>query len=155
MRGGDMRKAILAVFLILIIFNWNEKNAFSWEIPGDITFIGLEKIIPDVKKTVFSVQAFNDNSSSGSPLGFKTIGSGLLVTANDNSVLGITCEHVIRKPLENKMKLYMGLNTEKGFVRYECNIVHTEKDKDIAILIPKKSQSSPEKVINLGYAKKH
>lgn len=150
-----MKKIIFTIFLFIALLTWTREHASSWSIPSDITFIGVEKTIPAVKKTVFAVQFLNDNVSSGMPLGFITVGSGFLATSNDNVVRGITCEHVIRKPLKENKKIFMWLNTKNGYVRYGCNVVHTNTDKDIAILAPTRTASLPKEILNFGFGRKH
>lgn len=77
------------LFLILIFTSLSINSyLYAWNIPEDITFMGVEKLSSEVKKTVFSIQTKNDDGD------FISVGTGFLLK-QDNLIVGITCSHVV------------------------------------------------------------
>ena len=136
-----MEKYKIFTFAFLFILNINS-NVFAWNVPGDITFIGLEKLSKDVKKTVFSVQTKNDKNE------FTCLGTGFLLK-HDNLVIGITCFHVVEPILKTKKEISVGLNTKDGFKRFKGKVIETDEDSDIAILVFEKKSEEKIKLENL------
>lgn len=134
----DFRNILLFMFGFLGL----SLNACAWNIPEDITFIGLEKIAGEVKKAVFSIQ---DKDPSE---GFIPKGTGFLIQ-KWNLVIGITCEHVVSPFLEEGKDIFVGLNTSKGFERFRGKVVMTDETNDIAILVFEKRTEEQIKIENL------
>jgi S1-C subfamily serine protease len=122
--------------LILTSLNINS-YLYAWAIPEDITFMGLEKLSSEVKKTVFSIQIKNDDGN------FAPIGTGFLLKQGD-LVVGITCAHVV----ENKKDIFVGLNTSKGFKRFRGRVARIDSN-DIAVLVFEKDTEENIMIENL------
>ncbi len=137
--------SVLAVIAIIV-----PPNVFCFGMPDDITFFGLQKISENVKNTVFSVQYKNvvDNE-----IKYVQVGSGFLVLVNDNILVGISCEHVVNPLIKNKKPIYMGLDTEIGYKRYESVVGYADTEYDIAILIPIRTAPVPNTVKNAAFGK--
>ena len=128
---------------------------FSWSlgIPVDITFFGLEQKAINMKNTVFSVLLTTDNVVTDGTK-FDKAGTGFLVMKND-VVIGITCEHVIRESLTNKKRVFIGLDTEDGFKKYECILTSVDAQKDIALIVPFFSSGVPKSIKNTAFSLEH
>jgi hypothetical protein len=132
-----MKKSRIILILLLAVLCISS-NLYAWNIPGDITFMGLEKISSDVKKTVFSIQIKNNNDI------FIPVGTGFLLKQG-NLIVGITCAHVVKPFLEEKKKNYAGLSTNNGFERFKCRVAKQDENYDISILVFEKE--TEEKII--------
>lgn len=136
-----MKKFVLlsiATILVLLSFTL---TSFSWEFPGDFSFVGLEKISKEIKKSVFSVQIEGNLQNESKDDDYIILGTGFLLL-KDNIVVGITCAHVIRLASINNKSILIGLDTGKGFQRFRCNIAFDDQKQDIAILVPQKPDLS-------------
>lgn len=136
-----MRNFKIIQMLLLTIF-CIPFNLYAWNIPGDITFMGLEKISSEVKKVVFSIQFKKDNDV------FIPVGTGFLLKQG-NLVVGITCVHVLKPLLEEKKEIYVGLNTSKGFERFKARIIKQDVNNDISILLFENKTEEKIKIENL------
>ena len=128
------RLATSVVVLIIFVFIWNTP-AYSINIPQDITFVGLDYLGETVNKSVFAVQIEKDRRSPFDDNVFINIGTGFLI-GKDNTVLGVTCAHVIRPALLKNKTIFIGLNTEKGFKRCKCDVKYIDDKHDVAVIIP-------------------
>lgn len=122
----------IVIILMLLIFS---TLVYSWTFPEDFAFVGLEKIAKDVKKSVFAVQTEGNLQNENKNDDYISLGTGFLMM-NNNIVLGITCEHVVRFTIKNNKPILIGLNTSKGLERFECIVVFNDQEQDIAILAP-------------------
>ncbi len=136
-----MKNSKIILILILAIFCMSS-NLYAWDIPKDITFMGLEKIASEVKKTVFSIQIKNNNDI------FIPVGTGFMLKQG-NLIVGITCTHVVKPLLEEKKEIYAGLNTSKGFERFKSRVVKEDENNDISVLVFAKRIEKKIKVENL------
>jgi S1-C subfamily serine protease len=130
------RLATSFVVIIIVCIIWNT-SAYSINIPEDITFVGLDYLGETVNKSVFAIQVEKDRNN---PLGdnvYINIGTGFLI-GKDNTVIGITCAHIIRPALLKNKTIFIGLNTEKGFKRCKCDIKIIDDKYDVAIIIPQR-----------------
>lgn len=135
-------KSFRNVLVFSIGFFCLSLNVWAWNIPEDITFIGLEKIAGEVKKAVFSIQV---TDSAGA---FIPIGTGFLLKKG-NLVIGITCAHVVTPFLDKEKDLFVGLNTSKGFERFRGKVVMTDETNDISILVFEKRTEEQIRIENL------
>lgn len=131
-------KTISLLFIFPFLFFHHP--CYSWEFPGDITFMGLEKLSAEIKKSVFAVQMEGNLSNADKTDDFIPLGSGFLISKN-SFVLAITCDHVVKKPIELGRKLLIGLNTKDGYKRFRCDVIVRDTGNDLAILQPKKENS--------------
>lgn len=136
-----MKNSKIILILILAIFCMSS-NLYAWDIPGDVTFMGLEKISSEVKKTVFSIQIKNDNDN------FIPVGTGFILK-HGNLLVGITCAHVVKPLLEGKKEIYVGLNTSKGFERFKSRVAKQNENNDISILTFEKRTEEKIRIENL------
>ena len=135
-----MKRYLLLVIIILLMLSFFSTRIYSWNFPEDFAFVGLEKIAKDIKKSVFAVQTEGNLQNENKNDDYISLGTGFLMT-NNNIVLGITCEHVIRPAIKNDKPILIGLNTSKGLERFECRVVFNDQEQDIAILAPQKPTS--------------
>jgi len=131
-----MRFIIVAVYLLYVFSATTlaaeppATNTGDFAIAEFVTFIGAERVASQLIKTVFAVQIPGNKSGEWSPLG-----SGFIVVGGKELLLGITCKHVVvgadGKQREN---LFVGLDTEKGYQRWQAKVVYQDPNNDIAIL---------------------
>jgi hypothetical protein len=101
-----------------------------------VTFAGLELHASIAKSTVFAVQLVG-NKTDNSPLNdWIPAGTGFFVRGKDKKVYGVTCDHVIRGPLQRNQQIFIAMDTDKGFIRVPVKILRRNSEKDIAILRP-------------------
>lgn len=139
------------IFMIIcLLFSISSPNSvMAWNFPADLPFLGLEKLSADIKRSVFAVQMEGNLNNNITNDDYINLGTGFLVL-KDNVVVGITCDHVIKKAIKNKKNILIGLNTEEGYQRFIGKPVHRDPEKDIAIILPQKSSLSQNvKLTNL------
>jgi len=127
------------IFSALCIFVF--QTAILGAIPNaeSVPFLGIENIVGKVKQTVFAVQVEGATKDTWKPLG-----SGFFIKGEPNQhfIAGITCAHVVESA-DNK-PIFIGMITDKGYKRFECNVISTDKDADVAIIIPQKKDPNEE-----------
>lgn len=139
-----MKRIFAIIFLLLLLLSPN--YVMAWSFPADLPFLGLEKLSADIKRSVFAVQMEGNLNNKTTDDDYISLGTGFLVL-KDNIVIGITCDHVIKKAIESKKKILIGLDTEDGYQRFVGKPAHRDPEKDIAILLPQKS--SPNQNVKL------
>lgn len=151
-----IRIAFLMFFTFLLA-----NFALGYNIPGDITFIGAEKLAQEAKKNVFAVQIAGDLENDKKEDDYIVLGSGFLILKN-NLVVGITCRHMIldyvkteceKIKTENgeillKQPVFMGLDTDKGFRRFKIKVAYIDEAYDFAILLPQTDTPEEHVVLN-------
>lgn len=143
------------LLILLFVFLMSSPSLYAWNLSEDFPFVGMEKYSQELKRNVFSVQIEGNLSNEDTEDDYKVLGSGFLI-AKGNVVVGITCEHVISKytvyneekrEIVYKKTIYFGLDTENGFKRFRAEVAAFDKEKDYALLIPKKSTPEEEVIL--------
>jgi len=144
---------IISFFTLLFYLIMSPSFLLAWDLPGDCTFIGVEKYTQELKRNVCSILIENNLKNEDKNDDYIVAGSGFLIEKN-KFVIGITCAHVISKyiKIENgkiicNKEMYIGLDTTDGFKRFGFNIVYIDTNNDFALLLPKKD--SPQSAITL------
>jgi S1-C subfamily serine protease len=81
--------------------------------PDAVPFLGLEDVASKVKKAVFAVQVMDDSQQ------WRPLGSGFLVGAEPNVLLGVTCAHVVSAAEKANKPTFIGINTDKGYKAFQ------------------------------------
>jgi S1-C subfamily serine protease len=101
-----------------------------------VPFLGIEDVAGKAKKTVFSIQ-INVGAKEGSKdQQWKPLGSGFFVkgTGDPNTLLGITCEHIVAESEKANKPIFIGLSTDKGYRRFKCKVLSRDQKIDVAVL---------------------
>jgi S1-C subfamily serine protease len=132
------------IVLIALYFLAFHSVAFG-AIPNaeSIPFLGIENVASNLKKTVFAVQI-----EGSSPDTWLVLGSGFFIKGEPNQhyLAGITCAHVIESAANKP--IFIGMSTNKGYKRFKCDVVSTDKDADVAIIIPQKKDPNEINLLN-------
>lgn len=136
-----MKKHVLLLFVIILTAFISPSASYSWTFPDDFSFVGLEKMAKDIKKSVFSVQTEGNLQNEKKDDDYIHLGTGFLLL-KDNIVVGVTCDHVIRPAIKNNKPILIGLDTGKGFQRFTCMIAYDDQKQDFAILLLQKPTPS-------------
>jgi S1-C subfamily serine protease len=103
-----------------------------------VTFLGMENVAQIVKQAVFAVQVQGNQGNKDPKDDWVPIGSGFLVRGQKDVILGVTCHHVVSVGAKAKKTLYIGLDTEKGYNRFQCQIAYADPNTDIAVVTVRK-----------------
>ena len=104
-----------------------------------VPFLGIEEAAKQVKKAVFAVQIQGDQQNKDPNDDWRAIGSGFLVSGKKKTVIGITCRHVVVAATKANKRVFMGLDTDKGYQRFACDIAYVDPNADIAAIKPRKA----------------
>jgi hypothetical protein len=149
-----MKRYVFLAVMLMSIFLFSPSTSSSWSWPEDFTFVGLEKMAQEIKKSVFSVQTEGNLRNESKHDDYKHLGTGFLLLRG-NTVVGITCDHVIQQAKIKNKPILVGLDTGKGFQRFVCKIAFHDQNKDIAILLPQRSKTVDIDLENLVLDKKY
>jgi len=116
-----------------------------------VTFLSTEAVAKQLKKVVFAVQIEGDNKNENKADDWLLIGSGFFVGGANSVVLGVTCYHVIDKPLAEKRQVFVGRDTESGYIRAPAKVVYLDHSNDIAILSPRRTANDQGNFHNLVF----
>lgn len=130
-------------FSVILAFVISSSTVLAWTWPNDVTFLGLQKISSEIKMSVFAVQIKGNIENKDRKDDFISLGTGFLLT-RDKLVIGVTCDHVIRPAIAQGKTILIGLDTGKGFQRFECDIGKRDQTHDIATLLPRKPANVPK-----------
>ena len=148
-----MRKIFFMLILItifILISNITLARDFSYA--DSVPFLGLEGMAQQVKKAVFCVQSKGAMSNNSTNNGWLSHGTGFFVEDANKHYMGITCKHVVISFVNAKKPFYAGFDTDKGYLRLECEISYMSNKYDVAILKFKKSKTQDQvKVKNLVF----
>jgi S1-C subfamily serine protease len=125
----------LSTSLVLFIISSSsvaQKRDFPYA--DAVTFLGTENHSKQLKKVVFAVQIEGNQSNQDKKDDWIFLGSGFFVSGKNKKILGVTCKHVVDPASKAKKAVYIGVDTESGYQRFNSRIVHTEQKHDIAIL---------------------
>jgi S1-C subfamily serine protease len=130
-----MNPVTLIVLLIALAAGGlaHPERARAWEIPRDITFIGLEGLAAEAKKPVFLLESAGRMEDGGQPGKVSRLGTGFLVSV-DRTVVGVTCEHLVRGASEAGREISIAIATEKGPRRVRVSVLATDEERDLALL---------------------
>lgn len=138
----DLRKLISPIirndFMLFCVLVLAAYSLYATEIPKPeaITFFGTEESAAQLKKAVFAVQLQGNIENKDRNDDWIIIGSGFFINGEDSKILGITCKHVVANALAEKKDIFIGLETDDGYIRARCKIPFIDPDNDIAILAP-------------------
>jgi S1-C subfamily serine protease len=120
-----------------------------------VSFVGVEQFSNLIKRTVFCVQTKGNQTDDNPNNDWIPVGSGFLVKGDNKHIYGVTCKHVVLKPLEKKKIIYAAIETDKGFRRARCLVDHIDNQYDFAILSPQKKKREMIKMENLTFSLDH
>lgn len=123
----------------------------EFPLPEAVTFLGTEQHAKQLKKAVFAVQVEGNMQDQDKNNDWMLIGTGFFVVGTNGVILGITCNHVVVPPLATKRNVFLGIETEKGYVRASCNVVFQDPTNDIAILVPQRRSNQEFQFQNLTF----
>jgi S1-C subfamily serine protease len=142
----------LAIFLLAAcMFTPHQTSARDFSYADAVTFLGTEAAAKQLKKAVFAVQLQGNTQNQNKADDWLLIGSGFFVPGEKSVVLGVTCYHVVEKPLEKGVEVFVGIETESGYVRSPAKMVHLDSDNDIAVLAPLRTGNDQWKFQNLVF----
>lgn len=148
-------KASIALFVSLILALGVSTTVISadrkFPYADSVPFLGIEVASKDLKKAVCAVQLPGEPSRDGKNV-WVAIGSGFLVQGERNTLLAVTCKHVVLPALNQKKSLFIGIDTDKGYHRAPCDVVYLDPSFDIAILLPKRDKQDDRKLQSLSFA---
>ena len=85
------------VTTLAVVFSCSAAQEFP--LPEAVTFLGTEQAASQLKKAVFAVQIEGNVQDQDKSNDWIPIGSGFFVVGTNAVVLGVTCNHVVTKPL--------------------------------------------------------
>ncbi len=115
--------------------------------PESVTFIGAEGVAKQCVHAVFAVYSGTIQTNGAETTDFTPLGSGFFTTSLDGTLLGITCDHIVKAAKEKD--LFLGMNTQAGFRRLACIVDYRDPRNDVAILRPQKKPTESVKPLNL------
>jgi S1-C subfamily serine protease len=118
-----------------------------------VPFIGMEQLSQEIQKAVCAVQMPGNQANNNEKDDWISLGTGFLVLGEQNTVLAVTCKHVVEVAQRNKKEAFIGLDTEEGYRRFPCRIGFIDPDKDIAIILPQANKEEDIKLKNKVFGK--
>lgn len=117
-----------------------------------VPFLGIEEASKNLKKAVCAVQLLGEPTKDGKKT-WVAVGSGFLVGGERNTLLAVTCKHVILPAIGQKKPLFIGIETDQGYHRAPCDVVYIDPSLDIAVLLPKRDEQDNRKLQSLSFTK--
>jgi hypothetical protein len=117
-----------------------------------VPFLGIEEASKALKKAVCAVQFPGEPTKDGKNT-WVPIGSGFLISGDRNTLLAVTCKHVVLAAMNQKKPLYIGIDTDKGYHRAPCDVAYVDPSLDIAVLLPKRDEQDDRKLQSLSFDK--
>ena len=144
---------LLLAFLCVVFIILPSKYTLSKDFPyaDAVTFLATENVAQVLKEVVFCVQIEGDLSNETTADDWISIGTGFFVEGKQKEYVGITCRHVVMAAKNKKKKLFIGIDTEKGYRRFYSIVVHIDDKYDVAIIKPKKKKEEMVKVKNIKF----
>lgn len=118
-----------------------------------VPFLGMEESAKELKKAVCAVQVAGNQTNGDKKDDWVSFGTGFLVLGERNSVLAVTCKHVIEAALKDNKQPFIGLDTETGYRRFPCKVAFIDPAHDIAILAPQRSHKEDVKLQSKVFGK--
>ena len=143
---------VLSFFIMvsLTTFAISEDRKFPYA--DAVPFLGIENASKALKKAVCAVQLHNGVDKNGKNT-WAPIGSGFLINGERNTILAVTCKHVVLSAINQKKKIYIGIDTDKGYHRAICDISYLDPSLDIAVLLPKRNKKDDRQLESLSFGK--
>ena len=138
-----MRYLIICLLAVCTITP-QHANARDFSYADAVTFLGTEDAAKQLKKAVFAVQIEGNIQNQNKADDWRLIGSGFFVADANSVVLGVTCYHVVEKPVREGRQVFVGIETENGYVRSPAKIVHLDSVNDVAILVPHRTGNNQQ-----------
>ena len=136
------------VTTLAVVFSCSAAQEFP--LPEAVTSLGAEQAASQLKKAVFAVQIEGNMQDQDKGNDWIPIGSGFFVVGTNAVVLGVTCNHVVAKPLAAGKQIFVGLETEKEYRRSMCKVAYQDAANDIAILVPQRRTVEGLQVQNIA-----
>jgi S1-C subfamily serine protease len=127
-------------------------NGRAFPYADAVTFLGTEGAAKQLKKAVFAVQLQGNIQNQDKSDDWLLIGSGFFVAGANSVVVSVTCHHVVAKPLREGTQVFVGIDTENGYVRAPVKVVQLDAVNDIAILVPHRTGNDQWKFQNLTFS---
>ena len=150
-----MKKYVAFVACLLLVFGLahpvicaDRKVPFADAVP----FLGIEDMSKQLKKAVCAIQYPGEPTKDGKNT-WVPLGSGFLINGERDILLAVTCSHVIEFAMRQNKTLYIGIDTDKGYVRAPCDVVSMNSSLDVAVLLPKKDEKDVSKLQSLYFNK--
>jgi len=149
-------KASVALFacLLLVLGLSHPVNCADRKIPyaDAVPFLGIEEATKVLKKAVCAIQ-FPGEPTKDAKNTWVLLGSGFLINGERNTLLAVTCKHVVLSATNLKKPLYIGIDTDKGYHRAPCDVSYIDLSLDIAVLLPKRDVKDDRKLQSLSFDK--
>jgi len=136
----NMKARFIILMILIVAFARIAVADGQRDIPyADVVpFLGIEEAAKVFKKAVCAIQVPDKTTDDGKMTNWISLGSGFLVKGERNAVLAVTCKHVVNLAAKLQKPLHIGLDTDKGYRRFPCNIAYIDPLQDIAILAPQR-----------------
>lgn len=149
-----MKTTVSVIACLIFILSFNQVECADRGIPyaDAVPFLGIEEASKVLKKVVCAIQfpgeQLKDRKDAWIPLG-----TGFLVNSNRNTLLAVTCKHIVQSAEKLNKPLYIGIDTDKGYHRAPCDVVYVDPSLDIAVLLPKRNPQDNLKLQSLSFDK--
>lgn len=150
-----MKTSVALVACLLLVFGLthpvisaDRKVPYADAVP----FLGIEETSKELKKAVCAVQFPGEPTKDGKNT-WVPLGSGFLINGDRNTLLAVTCKHVVLSAMNQKKPLYIGIDTDKGYHRAPCDVAYIDPSFDIAVLLPKRDEQDDRKLQSLSFDK--
>ena len=144
-------KCIVAIMVGIVAIQGACLAAQEFPLPEAVTFLGTEQHAKQLKKAVFAVQIEGNRQDQDKSNDWILMGSGFFVVGTNGVVLGITCNHVVVPALAAKKSIFLGIDTQKGYIRCDCRVVFQDSTNDIAVLVPQRPPDQDFQFQNLTF----
>jgi len=115
-----------------------------------VPFLGIEAASGVLKKFVCAVQFPGESTKDGKNT-WIPLGTGFLINGERNVLLAITCKHVVLPAKNQEKLLYIGIDTDRGYIRAPCDVAYVDPSLDIAVLVPKRDAQDERRLQNLSF----
>lgn len=126
--------AILLIVCVFSIFFPTDTQSQDFPKADALPFIGIEGYSEQLEKAVFAVQIEGNQDNEDLSDDWIPLGTGFLVKGK-KFLLGITCYHIIEEIIKRNKKIYVGLDTDKGYLRFQADTLLNVPNNDVSILI--------------------
>jgi len=118
-----MKKYIALVACLIFVFGLAHSVCAERKVPfaDSVPFLGIEDASLALKKSVCAIQIPREPTKDGKNT-WVLLGSGFLIEGERNFLLVVTCKHVVLSATNQKIPLYIGVDTDKGYHRSPCAV---------------------------------
>jgi hypothetical protein len=142
----------ISFYMIFSLTTFADSGDRKFPYADAVPFLGIEKASKALKKAVCAIQLQNVVDKNGGNT-WTPIGSGFLINGERNTLLAVTCKHVVLTAIKQKKKIYIGMDTDKGYHRAICDISYLDPSLDIAVLLPKRNKKDDRQLESLSFVK--